>query len=153
MKCKGVCFQPYLLQCQVCRRRSWLRSGVAMPTAGTAGLSLENTMRLCLRWAIIKFRQKKRAQNERKKVIRQVYPQFEFDLRSRHPYCQLTCVVYFPPVRTSRHRVFQVGSSVFLFDVVDIKGKISPALYKTLIPFSICPSISLIHILQRQVGM
>ena len=39
---------------------------------------------------------------------------------------------------------------LFLFDVVNIKGNISPGSYKMLIPFSIRPSSSLIQILQKQ---
>lgn len=102
--------------------------------------------------AVIKFRQKE-VNEQTKKVIRCVYSQFDFDLKNRDLYCQLDCVVCFP-LRGRAITVYSIfGSSTFLFDVVDIKGKISPALYKTLIPFSIHPSSSLIHILQRQVGI
>lgn len=102
--------------------------------------------------AIIKFRQKE-GTAQTKKVIRHVYSQFDFDLENRDLYCQLDCVVCFP-LRGRAISVYSIlGSSTFLLDVVNIKGKISSASYKTLIPFSICPSSSLIHILQRQMGI
>ncbi len=102
--------------------------------------------------AILKFRQKEGTE-QTKKVIRRVYSQFDFDLKNRGLYCQLDCVVCFP-LRGRAITVYSIlGSSTFRFDVVDIKRKISPASYKTLIPFSIRPSSSLIHILQRQVGI
>lgn len=44
-------------------------------------------------------------------------------------------------------------SSPFVFDVVGIKGKISPASYNVLIPLSIYLSGSLSHIFQRQMGI
>lgn len=45
--------------------------------------------------AIIKFRQKEDTK-ERKKVIRHVYSQLDFDLKNRDLYCQLDCFVCFP---------------------------------------------------------
>lgn len=103
-------------------------------------------------WAVIKFRQREHTE-QTKEVIRHVYAQFDFDLKNRDLYCQPDCIVCFS-LRGRAITVYSIlGSSTFLFDVVDIKGKISPASYKPLIPFSIRPSSSLILILQRQVGI
>lgn len=123
-----------------------------MPTAGTAGLALEKTMKPCFSRQSSNS-DKRESPSKQKKVIRHVYSQFDFDLKNRGLYCQLDCVVCFP-LRGRDITLYSIlGSSTFLFDVVNIKGKISPASYKTLIPFSIRPSSSVIHILQRQVGI
>lgn len=62
----------------------------------------------------------------------------------------LIALFVFPRVERQITMYGVLPSSAFLFDLVDIKGKISTASYKTLIPLSVHPSRTLIHIFKGE---
>lgn len=107
-----------------------------MPTAGTAVRASEKTMKLCFSGQSSNS-DKEKSPSERQRSSGMFIHRWILISNNRVCIVSLIALFVFPPQRGRAIKVHLVlGSSTFLFDVDNIKGKISPASHKTLIPFS-----------------
>lgn len=150
MRYKGVWNRWSWRRYQVCYRHWWLGCGVAMPTTGTAGLTLEETMKLCFSG------QSSNSDKGRHRVNKKGHQACLFTVwfwsHKQRSVLSAWLRCLFSLVRKSHHCVYHLGVSVFYLMLSISKARL-PLLHTRhwFLLAAIRPAV--IHFFQSQVGI